>query len=187
MKIAWGVTGAGDKIENTIEEMENIGNKKDDLEIHVFVSKAGKEMLDIYRLTDKIKESKYFNSFSVAKSSNKPFLAGALQSGRYKGLLIAPATANTVAKISNGIGDTLLTNSAFMAMKSFIPVHIMPVDLKLGVIKTTLPDGKELKMRVREEDVNNVEKLRKTDGIDIIEEPSNLQEHVNKIIKSSPR
>lgn len=187
MKIAWGITGAGDNVKNTINEMKEIGSKRDDLELHVFVSKAGKEMLDIYQLSGKVKESNSFNSFSIEESSNKPFLPGALQGRRYKGLLIAPTTANTVAKISNGIGDTLLTNSAFMALKSFVPVHIMPVDLKVGVIKTTLPSGEELKMRVREEDEKNVEKLRGMDGIKIIGKPSNLEENIEEIVQSSPR
>ncbi|HII86065.1 TPA: archaeoflavoprotein AfpA, partial [Candidatus Bathyarchaeota archaeon] len=43
-------------------------------------------------------------------------------------LLIAPATSNTVAKITNGIGDTMLTNAAIMSLKAFVPVYIVPTD-----------------------------------------------------------
>jgi len=53
----------------------------------------------------------------VEVDANTPFIAGPLQVGRYHSLLIAPATANTVAKIVHGIADTLLTNAVAQTQK----------------------------------------------------------------------
>ncbi|KXB06934.1 hypothetical protein AKJ51_02430 [candidate division MSBL1 archaeon SCGC-AAA382A20] len=179
-RIAWGITGAGDKINKIIEEMEKA---KEDypVNIHVFVSKAGEQVLKWYHVYKKVKEA--FDRFTIERNANTPFLAGNLQTGDYEGLLIAPATSNTVAKIALSIGDTLLTNSALMALKAFVPVHIMPVDMESGEIVTELPNGGTLRMRVREEDAQNVEKLREIDGINIIEKPENIRKHIEKLIE----
>lgn len=179
-KIAWGITGAGDKILEIKEIFEDLNNTED-LEFHAFVSKAGKKVLEMYQIKEDLEDS--FEKFSIEKGSNTPFLAGSLQTGEYDGLIIAPASSNSVAKISNGIGDTLLTNSAIMAMKSLIPVFVLPTDRKSGTHETELPNGDIIEVRVRKEDVNNVEKLREMNDIQVIEEPKKIENSVKKIQK----
>jgi flavoprotein len=98
-------------------------------------------------------------------------------------LLIAPATGNTVAKIATGIADTLLTNSAIMALKAFVPVYIMPCDYKEGVTVTRIPDGGEMKIRVRKEDVENVKTIATMDGIHILERPEEIKGVFQKYFK----
>ena len=71
---------------------------------------------------------------------------------KYEFLLIAPATSNTVAKIANGIGDTMLTNATVMSLKAFVPVYVAPTDYREGTVYTKLPNGKEMKLRVRREE-----------------------------------
>lgn len=181
-KIAWGITGAGDKINEIIGEMESAKEEKP-VEIHVYASKAGEQVLRWYQVYDEIDEK--FENFSVERNANSPFLAGNLQTGKYKGLIIAPGTSNSVAKIAHSIGDTLLTNSALMALKAYVPVHIMPVDLEAGEIETELPNGGTMKMRVREEDEQNVEKLRKIDGVHIVESPRDIDLHLENIMEKS--
>lgn len=181
IKIAWGITGAGDKINEIIKQMETAKEEKS-VTIHVFASKAGEQVLKWYQVYNRIEES--FKRFTVERNSNSPFLAGNLQTGNYKGLIIAPATSNTVAKIAHSIGDTLLTNSALMALKAYVPVHIMPVDLEAGEIVTELPNGGTLRMRVREEDAENVDKLREIDGVEIIEDPKNIGNHLEKLMET---
>lgn len=71
-KIAWAVTGAGEKIEKTYETMVDIQEKYGDkVEIRVFVSNAGKQVLKFYRLFKKLKENFEYVSFEV--NSNSPF------------------------------------------------------------------------------------------------------------------
>ena len=147
IKVAWGITGAGDKIAEIIETMKDLKKQSEGIvEIHVFLSKAAEIMLKFYRLDDDLRQN--FAKVTVESNSNSPFLAGMLQSHKYEFLLIFPASSNTVAKIVNSISDTLLTNSALMSLKAFVPVWIMPVDFKENVIYTKLPNGKEMKLRV---------------------------------------
>lgn len=174
-KVAWGITGAGDKIEEIINIMKNLKEQSEGIAtIDVFLSKAALTMLKFYRLENTLKQ--IFPKVMVEFDSNTPFLAGLMQSHKYDFLLIAPATSNTVAKIVNGIGDTLLTNSAIMSLKSFVPVYIMPVDFKESTISTILPNGKEMKMRVRKEEADQVRKLESMDSVYVLENPQKIHE-----------
>jgi archaeoflavoprotein AfpA len=174
-KIAWGITGAGDKIQEIIETMKDLQKQSEDvLEIDVYISKAGDTMLKFYRLDEELKQS--FSKVTVESNANSPFLAGMVQSHKYAFLLIMPASSNTVAKLVNGIGDTLLTNSALMSLKAFVPVWIMPVDYKESVISTKLPNGKEMKLRVRKEEADQVRRLEATEDVRVFENPAKVRE-----------
>ena len=106
-----------------------------------------------------------FDKIRIEVNANIPTLAVQLQSGKIEFLLIAPATANTVAKIATGIADSLLCNATMMALKSFVPVYILPCDYKVGETTTQLPDGSKKKIQVRKEDVENTKKLAVMDGL----------------------
>lgn len=178
VRVAWGITGSGDRLPETVEVMKNIRRMYPDIEIAVYLSKAGEQVIKYYRLMNDLKE--VFGAVRVEIDANTPFLAGQVQVGRYKFLLIAPATSNTVAKISMGIADTLLSNAAIMALKAFVPVYIMPSDYKEGEVVTKLPDGKELKLRVRKEDVEHVRRLASMDGVYVLEKPEDIYEVFKK-------
>jgi len=172
-KVAWGITGAGDKIAEYIEAMKQIKKEyKDTVVIHVFLSKAAETVLKFYRLEDEVKRN--FAKVTVELNSNAPFLAAWMQMRKYEFLLIAPATSNTVAKIANSIGDTLLTNAAIMSLKAFAPVYIAPTDYEEGVVYTKLPNGKEMKLRVRKEEVEQVKKLQRMEDVFVLENPQKI-------------
>ncbi len=177
MRVAWGITGSGDRLRETVATMLDIAAKYD-VEIAVYLSKAGEQVVKYYKLTDTLKE--HFKAIRVEIDANTPFLAGQLQAGRYDFLVIAPATSNTVAKISMGIADSLLSNAAIMALKAFVPVYIMPSDYREGVVETELPDGRKLRMRIRKEDVEHVRKLAAMDGVTILEKPEEIYEVFEK-------
>ncbi|MGZ4850767.1 MAG: archaeoflavoprotein AfpA [Candidatus Bathyarchaeia archaeon] len=175
LKGAWGITGAGDKIAEIVEVMNDLRRQSGDVvEIDVFLSKAAETMLKFYRLEEEIKQT--FAKVTVEVNSNSPFLAAWLQSGKYEFLLIAPASSNTVAKIANSISDTMLTNGALMSLKAFRPVYILPSDYRESVVYTKLPNGKELKLRVRKEEADQVRKLETMDGMHVIESPQRMRE-----------
>ncbi|MHC1624590.1 MAG: archaeoflavoprotein AfpA [Methermicoccaceae archaeon] len=150
LRIAWGISGAGDAIEECIDVMCSIKEKYNP-EVGVYLSDAGKYVVRYYRLMDVLENN--FDKVSVEKNSNVPFLAGMVQTGRYDMYVIAPATSNTVAKISLGIADTMITNAASMAMKARLPTYIFPVDRVVGKTVTTVPSGKTLTLYIRKEDV----------------------------------
>jgi archaeoflavoprotein AfpA len=168
MKIAWGITGSGDKIRETFEMMSKLSQiYKEKYEMEIFVSKSGEQVLKYYNLINLLKIN--FNKIWIEKDANNPFLSGRLQNGEFKLLLIAPATSNTVAKVAHGISDTMLTNGIIQALKVYVPVFIMPSDLREGETTTILPNKRKMKIRIRKEDANNVKVISTIDGITIIE------------------
>ena len=172
-KIAWGITGAGDKIAEFIEAMKKIKKEHEaTVDIHVFLSKAAETVLKFYNLETTLRQS--FEKVKVEVNANAPFLAAWMQNRKYEFLLIAPATSNTVAKIANGIGDTMITNAALMSLKAFVPVYVFPTDYEEGICITKLPNGKEMKLRVRKEEVEQVKKLRSMEGVHILEGPQKI-------------
>jgi archaeoflavoprotein AfpA len=181
-KVAWGITGAGDKIAEFIEVMKLIQKDYAEIvEIQVFLSKAADQVLKYYRLEEDLKQN--FSKVRVELNSNAPFLAAWMQMRKYEFLLIAPATSNTIAKIANGIGDTMLTNATIMSLKAFAPVYIAPTDYKEGTMYTKLPNGKEMKLRVRKEEVEQVKKLRRMEDLYVLEGPQKLREPFQKHFK----
>lgn len=172
-KVAWGITGSGDRLPETIDTMIEIKKQyQNDVDVRVYLSKAGEQVVKWYRLHERLKQN--FEKVWVELNSNSPFLAGDLELGKSEFLLIAPATSNTVAKIAVGITDTLLCNSAIMALKAFVPVYIMPSDYKEGTVVTRLPDGKDLKLRVRKEDAENARKLSRMENVFVLEKPEDI-------------
>jgi archaeoflavoprotein AfpA len=178
-KVAWGITGGGDKIAEFIEVMKTIKKEYENVvEIQVFLSKAAEIVLKYYKLEDDVRHN--FAKVSVELNSNAPFLAAWMQMRKYEFLLIAPATSNTVAKIANSIGDSLLSNAAIMSLKAFVPVYIAPTDYKEGVVYTKLPNDKEMKLRVRKEEVEQVKKLQRMEDVFVLENPKEIRDLFKK-------
>lgn len=173
-KVAWGITGSGDRLSDTISIMNEMKEEyQNDVDLRVFLSKAGEQVVRWYKLYEKLKQD--FIRVAVEINSNSPFLAGDLQLRKFEFLLIAPATSNTVAKISVGVTDSLLCNSAVMAMKAFVPVYVMPSDYKEGTVITKLPNGNDLKLRVRKEDAKNTTKLALMESMSVLEKPEDIR------------
>lgn len=173
-KVAWGITGAGDKILDTLEAMKKIKKDYEDLvDIEVFISKSGDQVVKYYGISSDIESN--FDKVWVEINANAPFLAGNIQLGKYEFMLVAPGTSNTVAKIAMRMGDTLISNAAIMGQKADVPLYILPSDYEEGVIVTKLPDGKDLKITIRKEDVEHVQKLAKMDNTYIIKKPEDLE------------
>lgn len=173
-KVAWGITGSGDRLSDTISIMNEMKEEyQNDVDLRVFLSKAGEQVVRWYKLYEKLKQD--FIRVAVEINSNSPFLAGDLQLRKFEFLLIAPATSNTVAKISVGVTDSLLCNSAVMAMKAFVPVYVMPSDYKEGTVITKLPNGNDLKLRVRKEDAENTTKLALMESMSVLEKPEDIR------------
>jgi archaeoflavoprotein AfpA len=172
-KVVWGITGSGDRIRETAEIMKEMRRKYDDeVEIRVYISKAGDQVVKYYKLFPELEQE--FDKIWVEANANAPFLAGQVQMGRFEFLLIAPATSNSVAKISLRIADTMLTNAAIMSQKVLLPLYIMPSDFKEGEVITKLPDGRDLKLVIRKEDVEHVQKLAVMEGVTMLERPEDI-------------
>jgi len=172
-KIAWGITGSGEKPVETVEIMQQMRDEyNQQFDIRVFISKAGDQVLKYYNLSNTL-ETKFDKTWTEI-NSNAPFLAGQIQLGRYDFLLVAPATSNTVSKISLRIADTLLTNAAIMGQKTNTPIYIMPTDFREGIVTTKLPNGKDLELTITKEDAQHVENLSKMNNTTVFENPEEI-------------
>jgi archaeoflavoprotein AfpA len=172
-KVAWGISGAGDKIAEIIDIMKSVKKEYENtIEIHVFLSKAAETVMKFYGLEEDLKKN--FQKVFLELNSNSPFLAAWMQMHKYEFLLIVPGTSNTVAKIAFGIGDTMLTNAASMSLKAFVPVYIVPTDYEEKIVYTKLPNGKDMKLRVRKEDAENVRRLESMEDVHVLENPQKI-------------
>lgn len=172
-KIAWGITGSGEKILETVEIMEKMKEKyKDQFDIRVYISKSGDQVLKYYNLSNTMET--IFDKTWTEINANAPFLAGQIQLKKYEFLLIAPTTSNTVAKISLRIADTLLTNAAIMGQKTSTPIYIMPTDFREGIVRTKLPNGHNLDIKVTKQDADHVRNLQSMENTFVFENPDEI-------------
>jgi dihydromethanopterin reductase (acceptor) len=168
MNILWCITGAGEFLKESIEAMR----KLDDHEITVFLSKAGEEVLASYNLLEDVKEMGRVETEKDFASSK----AGRVALGGYGVVIVSPATANTVAKIANGIADNLVTTAVSLALKTDIKVCVVPTDwVPKGVeIPDVLtPGGSRVHMKPRRSDLRNIEHIEQ-EGIVVLEKPSHI-------------
>lgn len=136
--IAWGVTGSGHYLSESIAAMHQLAGKA---KICTYVSSAGEEVLAMYGLfgeLSKVSGGGYLEEIFLEKEegSSSP-KAGRLMRGIFDLLIIAPATANTVAKIAYGIADSLVTNTAALSNKAGVPIYILPADIKDSAVTRT--------------------------------------------------
>ena len=166
LRIAWGITGCGDQIEETFAIMKDLFDRYD-LEVNVYLSKNGELVMKWYSLWKDLNE--IFPKVSVEHGANSPFIAGQLQMGRFDLFLVCPMSANTAAKIAHGIADSLLTNGVSQAAKARIPIYIYPADQYEGSVTTILPDGKEMILYMRDVDIENARSLKRMREITVLE------------------
>lgn len=182
-KVAWGITGSGEKILDTVAMMERMKDQYQDyFDIWVYISKAGDQVLKYYNISNVLETT--FDKIWTEINANAPFLAGQIQLKKFEFLLIAPATSNTVAKISLRIADTLLTNAAIMGQKTSTPIYIMPTDFREGTVTTKLPNGRDLDITVTKKDAEHVKNLKNMENTFVFENPTEIpsifEKHVEK-------
>ncbi len=181
VRIAWGITGCGDKIEEICALMVEL-KKKHNLNVDVYASKNAKLVLKWYRVWGMLEDE--FYDIRTEVDANTPFLVGKLQTGHYDMFLVAPATANSTAKIAYGIADTMLTSAVAMAAKARVPVYIFPPDNKPGELETILPGGKRLTLYIREVDVENVNRIRKMESITVLDDVQGIRRIIEEIAEN---
>jgi dihydromethanopterin reductase (acceptor) len=144
MRIAWGFTGAGHLLQESVDALVKLSK---DHEITVMTSGAGEEVLKMYGLFETVKNltgGKYRELVLESDQRDSYPMTGRFSLATYDLLFVSPATSNTIAKIVNGIADSLITNAVAQAGKGKVTTYIVPVDLKSGDIETVLPSKLEL-------------------------------------------
>lgn len=144
MRIGWAITGAGHLLDESVVVLENLAKDHD---ITIFLSNAGEEVLKMYGLFERVTALTGGHYKELALDSDQSFsypISGRLSLGKYDLFVVSPTTSNTVAKIVNGISDTLITNSVAQAGKGGVQTLIVPVDMETGDVETILPSKLEL-------------------------------------------
>lgn len=144
MKIAWGITGAGHLLEESVNMLYELSK---DHEVTVLLSGAGEEVLKMYGLFNKVKSITGGYYRELVREDDQRFsfpMTGRFSLGKYDLLVVSPTTSNTIGKIVNGIADTLITNAVAQAGKGGVKTCIIPVDLESGDVETVLPSKLEL-------------------------------------------
>ena len=171
-KLMVGITGTGYVLQELIDLMVDLQNNHN-IDITVILSKEGAAVVKWYRmwlsLTNAVEKVK------VEKTPNIPFFAGPLQLGKYDLFLVAPVSANSIAKIACGIADTLITNCVAQAIKGGQIVYIFPSDQDTESIVTSRPDGTPLVLKIRDIELENIKKLKSMEGIAVISDFSEIK------------
>jgi len=171
-KLMWGITGTGYVLQESINLMKEL-QENHDVDLTVILSKEGAAIVKWYKkwlsLTEIVKKVK------VEKTPNIPFYAGPLQLGQYDMFLMCPVSANSVAKIVYGIADSLITNCVAQAIKGGVKVYLFPSDQDLEPIVTSRPDGSPLILKIRDIEIENIERLKKMEGIHVISDFSEIK------------
>lgn len=170
-KIAWGITGAGAFLKECIEMILSFPKNK----VDIFISKAGEEVLKMYRFWDCLKE----NNLILDRTSSSPS-CGLFYRGVYSLLVIAPATSNTVAKMAYGIADTLITNIFAQSGKAGVPSVVLPTDVDEGLISLS-PSGKEIVLKRRNVDEENILRLRCMENVIVVNSVRELGREINRL------
>lgn len=134
MDILWCVTGGGQFLEGVYKSMRKLAEKN---RVTVAFSSAGYEVVQMYGLLEMIEENFSEIVLEEEQGASSP-IVGRFSKKEYGGVVVAPCTANTIAKVVNGIADSLITNIVAQAGKCKIPVFILPTDAK-KIQKTRIP------------------------------------------------
>ncbi len=139
--ILWCITGGGAFLRELAGIFLRI-KREYSVKITLCFSRWGYEVSRIYGLfplLEKIASKKYYEEWFVEDEGF--YYVGRINMGRYRLVVIAPATSNSIAKIVNGIADTLPTLVFAEAGKSDIPVVVLPTDYpsKDGLLVSETP------------------------------------------------
>jgi flavoprotein len=157
-RLAWAITGSGHYLRESLALAERYGD------VDLFLSKAAEEILSMYEIKlAEIKER--FRVFRDNTASAAP--VGLFYHGHYHGVVIAPATSNTVAKCVLGISDTLPTNIFAQAGKCRLPAIVFACDTAPEM--ATESPSEWLTTYPRSVDLQHTEKLKDMPGVIVAE------------------
>ncbi len=147
MAVLWCVTGGEWMLEECVSLMESLDD------VTVAFSGAGGEVGRMYGLHGRITDAA--ETVVEGRMACSPIV---MKLRGYDRVVVAPCTANTVAKIVHGVADSLVTNIVSQALKMGVDVVVLPTDAAEKVKGRTV-DGREFELACRKVDLDNVKKL----------------------------
>lgn len=159
-RLAWAITGSGHYLRECLEIIPSLEN------VDLFLSKAAAEVLQQYGYQHKV--GKVFQDKTASSVPVELFYQG-----HYHGLVIAPATSNTIAKMVYGISDNLVTNLYAQAGKTRIPSIVFACDTA-PELESEAPRNKMVTVYPRKIDLDNVAKLKTFEATVLVESMQSL-------------
>jgi flavoprotein len=150
MRILWCITGGEDGLSDVTGVLPKLKG------VTVVFSTAGEEVAKIYGLYDKLVKNAADVVCERQHGSSAPLV---MKIFSYDLVVVAPATANTVAKVAHGIADSLVSNVVSQAIKAGIVVRMMPTDGVKNITGKTII-GKRITLTARDVDLENIEKIK---------------------------
>jgi len=164
-RLAWALTGSGHYLRECLELATSL---KD---VDLYLSGAACEVLTMYgySLAELRRKMRVYRDTTASGAPVALFYAG-----RYHGLVIAPATSNTVAKLVWGISDTLVSNIFAQAGKCRIPSIVFACDTA-PELESEAPRG-IVKVYPRQIDLDNVERLKRFEATQVVSDIDELHQ-----------
>jgi len=177
VNIAWGITGAGHFLRESIDLITELGQTNDSapVKVDVFVSRAAEEVLRMYHLDNDLHHAA---ATVVRDNMASAPIVGRFARSRYRILVIAPATSNSVAKFVWGISDSLITNLFAQAGKSGVPIVVLPTDIAPEMDSLT-PNNRIIKVYPRPIDLENTAKLDQFPEVTLVKDIKEIQACLN--------
>lgn len=167
-RLAWALTGSGHYFAETLEFIHALGDRVD-----VFLSSAGEEVFQQYGYDLQALRRRH-RVFRDTTASAPP--VGCFYHGYYYGVVIAPATSNTVAKCVQGISDTLVTNIFAQAGKCRIPTVVFACDS--APYHWTESPGGPVAVYPRRIDLDNTQRLATFEDTEVVTDLDSLRQVV---------
>ncbi|MCF2141276.1 MAG: hypothetical protein K9W44_14555 [Candidatus Lokiarchaeota archaeon] len=177
-KIAWGITGSGHLLKESIDCFAELVEKG--LRVDLFLSSAAETVLNTYRLYERLKNLQSSHPQQIKhiyREQDQPPgfpICAKFNLHTYDLLIISPLSANSVGKMNVGIADSLITNIFSQMIKGNGPIYAVPCDLIPGIISTITPNGKTIQITVDNFNSQNARSLRKFPTVSLFENPRNL-------------
>lgn len=175
-RICWVITGAGHFLLESIQVLSSLHS------VDVYLSRAASEVVARYSVLKDLKalaanpgkgegRNGSIGLFFETDYSASPIVF--FSSGRYRAFVIAPATANTVAKCALGIADSLASNCFAQANKSRRPIVILPTDTESHMLSHT-PSGRTIDIYPRPIDLEYARRLKTFPSVSVLQSPDEL-------------
>lgn len=163
-RLAWAITGSGHYLRECLDIIHTLED------VDLFLSKAAAEVLQQYGYQHQV--GKVFQDKTASSVPVELFYQG-----RYHGLVIAPATSNTIAKMVYGISDNLVTNLYAQAGKTRIPSILFACDTA-PELESEAPRDNMVKVFPRRIDLENVAKIKTFEATTVVEDMASLQARI---------
>lgn len=159
-RLAWAITGSGHYLRECIDIIDTLHD------VDLFLSKAAAEVLQQYGYKHSV--GKVFQDKTASSVPVELFYQG-----HYHGLVIAPATSNTIAKMVCGVSDNLVTNLYAQAGKTRIPSIIFACDTA-PELESEAPRDNVVKVYPRKIDLDNIERIKTFESTIVVDSMHSL-------------